>query len=135
MSDNQEMHDYLQNCGIFYLTTVNGDKSACRPVSFHMIVDDKEYFAIGQHKDVYKQMVANPNVQIVGGKGSDWIRIGGKAVFDDDPALFDKAIETMPFLANLYNEKTGNKMGIFSLEDATAEYIEQMMVVVKSVRF
>lgn len=91
MSDNatmQEIHDYLEECakktGTFYLMTVDGDKPACRPVSFHMLVDGKEYFGVGTFKDAYKQMVANPNVQIVGCKGANWIRVSGTAVFDND---------------------------------------------------
>ena len=132
MADNatmQEIHDYLEECakktGTFYLMTVDGDKPACRPVSFHMLVDGKEYFGVGTFKDAYKQMVANPNVQIV----------GGTAVFDDDPALFDKAAETLPFLKNLYNEENGRKMGIFRLENGNAQFIEKMMEVVKTVEF
>ncbi len=135
MSDMQEMHDYLDECGTFYLTTVDGDKPACRPVSFHMIEGDKEYFGVGTFKEVYKQIEVNPHVQIVGCKGSDWIRISGTVAIDDNPALFDKAIELMPFLASIYNEETGNKMGIFYLKDAKAEYIEQMMNVTKTVEF
>lgn len=142
MSDNatmQEIHDYLEECakktGTFYLMTVGGDKPACRPVSFHMLVDGKEYFGVGTFKDAYKQMVANPNVQIVGCKGANWIRVSGTAVFDDDPALFEKAVETLPFLKNLYNEENGRKMGIFRLENGNAQFIEKMMEVVKTVEF
>ena len=126
MADNatmQEIHDYLEECakktGTFYLMTVDGDKPACRPVSFHMLVDGKEYFGVGTFKDAYKQMVANPNVQIVGCKGANWIRVSGTAVFDDDP----------------YNEENGRKMGIFRLENGNAQFIEKMMEVVKTVEF
>lgn len=135
----QEIHDYLEECikknGTFYLVTVDEDKPACRPVSFHMLVDGEEYFGVGTFKDVYKQMVANPNVQIIGCKGADWVRISGKAVFDENPVLFDKAVETMPFLKNLYNEENGRKMGIFRLENANAQFIEKMMSVEKTVEF
>lgn len=37
-------------------------------------------------------------------------------MFDEDPALFDKAVETMPFLKNLYNEENGRKIGISTLK-------------------
>lgn len=140
MATNEEMqqvHDFLEECvkasGSFYLVTVDGDKPACRPVSFHMLVDGKEYFGVGTFKNVFKQITANPNVQVVGCKGANWIRMSGTAVVDDDPALFAKAVETMPFLANLYNEKTGNKLGIFRLENGEAQFVEKMMDVTKTV--
>lgn len=135
----QEVHDFLEDCakksGAFYLVTVDGEKPACRPVTFHMLVDGKEYFGVGTHKNVFKQIMANPHVQVVGCKGASWIRMSGTAVVDDDPALFVKAIETMPFLANLYNETTGNKLGIFRLEHGSAQFIEKMMDVTNTVEF
>lgn len=137
--DMTEIHDFLEECvkqsGSFTLVTVDGDAPASRPVSFHMLVDGVEYFGVGTFKDVYKQIEANPHVQVMGCKGADWIRVSGTAVVDDDPALFDKAVETMPFLKNLYNEETGNKMGIFRLENGNAQFIEKMMDVVKTVEF
>jgi uncharacterized pyridoxamine 5'-phosphate oxidase family protein len=135
MSTMQELHDYLDKCGTFYLTTIDGDKPACRPISFHMIADDKEYFGVGTFKDVYRQILDNAHVQIVGCKGTDWIRISGTAVMDDNPALFNQAITLMPFLKNIYNKETGNSMGIFFLKDAKAEYVEQLMTVAKTVEF
>lgn len=137
--DMTEIHDFLEDAvkksGCFYLVTVDGDKPACRPVTFHMLVDGTEYFGVGTFKDVYKQIEANPNVQVVGCKGADWIRVSGTAVVDDNPALFDKAIETMPFLKNIYNEETGNKMGIFRLENGSAQFIEKMMDKAKVIEF
>lgn len=139
IEDMTEIHNFLEECveenGSFYLVTVDGDAPECRPVSFHMLVDGKEYFGVGTFKDVYKQIEANPHVQVVGCKGADWIRVSGTAVVDNDPALFDKAIEVMPFLKNIYNEETGNKLGIFRLENGNAQFIAQMMNVAKTVEF
>ena len=139
MSDMQELHDFLDECvkksGTFYLTTIDGDAPACRPISFHMLVDNVEYFGVGAFKNVYKQMQVNPHVQILGCKGADWIRISGTAVFDEDPALVEKALDTMPMLRNIYNEETGNKLGVFHLTNAKAEFIENMMTVAKVVEF
>lgn len=73
--------------------------------------------------------------QVVGCKGADWIRVSGTAVVDNDPALFDKAIEVMPFLKNIYNEETGNKLSIFRLEKGNAQFIKQLMNVAKTVEF
>lgn len=138
-TEMQEIHDFLEESvkksGSFSLTTVDGDAPACRPVSFHMLVDGAEYFGVGTFKNVYKQLTQNPKVQIVGCKGANWLRISGTAVFDESPELFAKAIETMPFLADIYNEKTGNKLGIFRLEHGKAKFIEKMMEVVKTVEF
>lgn len=36
-----------------------------------MMVDGQEYFGVGAFKEVYRQMVTKPNVQIVGCKGAE----------------------------------------------------------------
>ena len=41
---------------------------------------------------------------------------------DDDPELFKTAVGVLPLLGQIYNEESGLKLAIFSLEDAKAEY-------------
>jgi uncharacterized pyridoxamine 5'-phosphate oxidase family protein len=59
-------------------------------------------------------------------KDNAWIRIRGTAVLDDSKAVSDKAFEANPFLKNLYNEQTGNVMGIFYIKDGYAEIANMM---------
>jgi len=54
--------------------------------------------------------------------GKDFLLYYGKAVFVDDAAITEKAFGVMPMLRDLYNEQTGNILGIFLLTDATAEF-------------
>jgi uncharacterized pyridoxamine 5'-phosphate oxidase family protein len=84
-------------------------------------------FGIGEFKDVYKQLVANPKVEIVACKpDGHWLRYTGKAAFETDPKYAAQALEIMPDLKAIYNEETGNKMACFSLVDATAVDIPMM---------
>lgn len=55
-------------------------------------------------------------------KGNDIVRYYGKSVVDDNPELFDAAVKVLPLLAQIYNEQSGLKLAIFSLENAKAEY-------------
>ncbi|WP_243123939.1 pyridoxamine 5'-phosphate oxidase family protein [Pelotomaculum schinkii] len=93
-----------------------------RPFGFFMCYENKLYFGAGKHKKSYQQILANPYVEIstTSAKG-EWIRINGKAVVDDRENALEKAFETLPRLKEIYNEKTGYKMGLFYLEEATAE--------------
>lgn len=134
MSIQSEINDYLSECGVFYFATVDGDKPVVRPLGFKMMVDDVMYFGVATHKDVYKQLTANPNVYICACKpdaatnpnGSGWIRVSAKAVRDDDPALVEACWQTMPELKGLY-ENLGWTMGIFHLEEGTAIWVDGMM--------
>lgn len=112
---------------MFFLATVDGDQPKLRPLGFHMEMDGKVLFGVGDFKDVYKQLSANPKTEIAACKpDGHWLRYTGKAVFETDPKYEAAALEAMPNLKNIYNEETGHHMMVFYLEDATAVDIPMM---------
>ena len=122
-----KVNDYLTEAGVFFLATTEGNQPKIRPLGAHLEMDDKVIFGVGDFKNVYKQMVANPLVEIVACKNDGhWMRYTGKAVFESDEKYANTMLEGMPHLKNVYNEETGNKMMCFHLEDATAVDIAVM---------
>lgn len=122
-----KINDFLTEAGVFFLATADGDQPKLRPLGAHMEMDDKVIFGVGDFKNVYKQIAANPKVEIVACKpDGHWLRYTGKAVFEDDPKYAEAMLDMMPDLRNIYNEQTGNKMMTFHLEDATAVDIPVM---------
>lgn len=136
MADMQKISDYLAECGVFYVATINGEAPAVRPLGFQMCRDGKLYLGIGTHKDVYAQIEANPTISICATKsdGSSWIRVNAKIAFDSDPALVDAAFEVMPHLKPLY-ESNGWTMGMMHLETGNVTYYEKAMVPVATEEF
>ena len=122
MKTIDEVGAALAKAGVFFLATVDGDKPRTRPISFKMMVDGQLYFGVGCHKAVYRQMQANPHVEVCACKGADWVRYSGTAVFDSSAALYKKACETLPLLARIYNKESGLVLGIFRLENASADF-------------
>jgi uncharacterized pyridoxamine 5'-phosphate oxidase family protein len=85
----------------------------------------KIYFAAGAHKQVYRQMVDNPLVEIAtADKDGNWLRLTGLATFDDDPDLFPSAVQVFPPLGQMYPEGGSNKLAFFRLKDATALFCD-----------
>ena len=122
-----KVNDFLTEAGLFFLATVDGDQPKLRPLGLHFEMDDKVLFGVGDFKDVYKQLQANPKTEIVACKpDGHWLRYTGKAVFETDPKYAAQALEIMPNLKNIYNEETGRKMMVFHLEQATAVDIAMM---------
>ena len=116
-----KVNDFLSEAGVFFLATVDGDQPKCRPLGAHMEMDGKVIFGVGDFKNVYKQMKANPKVEIVASKqDGHWMRYTGKAVFETDEKYAQAMLEGAPQLKAIYNEQTGNKMMCFHIEDATA---------------
>jgi uncharacterized pyridoxamine 5'-phosphate oxidase family protein len=122
-----KINDYLNETGVFFLATEDGNQPKIRPLGAHLEMDNKVLFGIGDFKEVYKQMQANPLVEIVACKqDGHWMRYTGKAVFETDGKYAEAMLDAMPNLRNIYNEETGNKLGMFHLEDATAVDIPMM---------
>lgn len=122
-----KVNDYLTEAGVFFMATVDGDQPKLRPLGAHFEMDGKVIFGVGDFKSVYRQMTVNPKVEIVAAKkDGHWMRYTGKAVFETDPKYAEVMLDGAPYLREIYNEKTGNKMMCFHLEDATAVDIEVM---------
>lgn len=121
-----KIKDFLSETGMFFMATVDGDQPRVRPLGAFLEEDGKLIFGVGDFKNVYRQMTANPKVEIVACKSNGhWLRYTGTAVFDADPQYAAKMIEDF-HLNMIYNEETGNKLMTFHLEDATAVEIEVM---------
>ena len=122
-----KINDFLTEAGVFFLATADGDQPKLRPLGAHMEMDGKVLFGVGDFKNVYKQMVANPKVEIVAAKqDGHWLRYTGKAVFETDEKYANAMLDGAPHLRSIYNEETGNKMMVFHIEDATAVDIPVM---------
>lgn len=121
------INDFLNEAGVFYLATVDGDKPRLRPLGAHLEMDDKVIFGVGDFKNVYKQMIANSNVEIVACKqDGHWMRYTGAAAFETDNKYAEAMLDGAPHLRSIYNEQTGNKMMCFHIENATAVDIPVM---------
>lgn len=81
--------DFLQANPVQYLATVGRDnKAKCRPFMFCFERDGKLWFCTNNQKEVYKDLMENPEVQVcVSDASYAWIRLSGKAVFVDDRAV------------------------------------------------
>lgn len=117
--------NFLSKNATFYFATVDGDKPKVRPFGFFMEFEGKLYFGMGKHKKSYQQVLKNPNVEVCTASADGrWIRIAGTAVFDNREAAAEHAFAVMPRLKQLYNEQTGQKLGVFYIKDGVAEFAD-----------
>ena len=121
------LNDFLTEAGVFFLATVDGDQPKLRPLGAHLEMDGKVIFSVGDFKDVYAQLKANPLVEIAACKpNGEWLRYTGRAVFETDPKYAAASLEAMPNLKEVYNDETGHKLMMFHLEDSKAVVIQVM---------
>ena len=119
----QEVQNYLKECGAFYIATVDGDQPRVRPFGVSEIINGRLYIMTGKVKDVFKQMDANGKFEICALKpsGSEWMRLSGTLVNDDDLAVKTEFLERNPGLKGMYKPDDGN-MAVLYITNATARF-------------
>jgi uncharacterized pyridoxamine 5'-phosphate oxidase family protein len=96
-------YEFLKANPVFHLATVDGTKARVRPFGFSMIRNKALYFCTNKTKDVYKQLVKNPDIEISGmGADNTWLRIRGKIAFDESREAKVQAFEEAPMLLRIY---------------------------------
>ncbi len=116
----QEVYDFLKKCGTYYLATSEGDQPRVRPFGTVDMFEGKLYIQTGKVKDVSKQMVANPKIEICAmSADGKWIRLAATAVEDDRVEARQHMLDAYPSLQGMYKADDGNCQVLY-MKDATA---------------
>ncbi len=116
----KEVIDFLNNSKVYYLATTDGNTPHVRPLGFVMEYNGKLAFCTNNQKDMYRQMVANPMVEIsCVDADMNTLRICGKAKFCTNEDSQKKALDIMPMLGSMYAVGDG-KFEIFCLDEPKA---------------
>jgi uncharacterized pyridoxamine 5'-phosphate oxidase family protein len=117
----KEVYDFLKKCGAYYLATIDGDQPRVRPFGTVLIFEDKFYIQTAKAKNVSKQMMKNPKIEICGMAGGEWVRVEAVAVEDDRTVVRQKMLDDYPNLKTMYAADDGNNQ-VFYLKNATATF-------------
>ncbi len=101
-----------------YLATVGRDgKAKCRPFMFCFEKEGRLWFCTNSQKDVYKDMQANPEIEVcVSDSSYAWIRVHGKAVFENDRQVKEACMDN-PIVKGQYKTADNPIFEVFYLED------------------
>ncbi len=126
-----QIDDLLAKSGAFFLATVDGDQPKLRPLGAHHVVDGRLWLGVGEFKDVYRQLAANPKCELVAllPGGGKWLRWTGRAAFAEGAErerLEEIFLEAMPGLRSIYDKGPGRRMMCFTLAGSRAELVPMM---------
>lgn len=112
---------FLQENPVQYLATVGCDgKAKCRPFMFAGELDGKLWFCTNNTKEVYKEMQANPYIEIsVSSPSYAWIRLSGKAVFAENKEAKEMCMQN-PIVKSQYGDASNPIFKVFYLQDGRA---------------
>lgn len=116
-------YEFLKECGIFYVLTINGDYPAGRPFGAVMEVGEDLYLSTNDFNQAHMQMRENNHIQIIAKKpkGREWIRITGIASECKDPVLRHKMYEETPILKMHHDSSESEHFLMFKV---TVENVE-----------
>lgn len=116
----KRVYDFLKEAGTYYLATVDGDQPRVRPFGTIHIYNGKLYIQTGKGKDVMKQIMTSPKVELCAMKGGDWIRLCGTLVLDEDVAAQESMLDEYADLRKMYSTGPDGNTAVFYFADATA---------------
>ena len=117
----QEVYEFLKKCGTYYLATDEGGQPRVRPFGTIDLFDGRLTIQTGKVKDVSKQMLANPTVELCAFDGERWLRVAATAVEEPRVEAQEHMLEAYPSLKAMYQPGDGNTQ-IFALEQVTATF-------------
>ena len=109
----KDILEFVKECGVYYIATIDGDKPRVRPFGTIEIFEDKLYIQTGKNKNVYKQILNNSNVELCAFKDGKWIRIEGKLIPDDRVEAKKHMLDKYPELRGMYNELDDNTIVLY----------------------
>lgn len=117
----KEVYDFLKECKVFYLATIDGDRPRVRPFGAINIFEDKLYLQTGKVKNVSKQIEKNPKVEICGFFNGKWLRIESTLVEDSRIEAKDSMLDNNPELKSMYSSSDDNTEVLY-LTDSIATF-------------
>ena len=119
MENVERAAKFLKDAETYYLATADGDQPRVRPFGTAHVYEGRLYIQTGKVKDVSRQILANPKVEICAFNGNEWIRIAGSLVEDDRMEARASMLDAYPSLKNMYAADDGNTQ-VFYFKDAVA---------------
>lgn len=121
LTDLEKACDFLKKTGTYYLATVDQEGNPhVRPFGTAHIYQGRLYMETGLKKEVAKQMLAHPEVEISGMYLDKWIRLKGKVALDESQDAQKSLLDAYPSLKKMYAVGDGNT-AVFYFTEAEGE--------------
>lgn len=123
MNGTNTIVEYLTSVPAWYLATCEGDQPHVRPFSFAAEQDGRIWFCTATTKDVYRELLANPKLELSAWKpGRGWVVMRGRANLDDraNEDVRRAGFEHMVGLGESYSGPEDETLTFFTVDEAEA---------------
>ena len=118
-----EVYNFLKENPIFFVATMDGNQPRVRPFGVVALFEGKLYLQTGNVKAVFKQMMANPKIELCATSkdGATWLRVAAEVALDPRVEARRQMLDENPTLRRLYSEDDGVGEVLY-LKNATATF-------------
>ena len=117
----ERVYKFLQDAGVYYLATVQGDQPRVRPFGTAHIFEGKLYIQTSKAKPCSRQIAVNPKVELCAFHDGVWVRVAGELVEDDRVEAKKSMLDAYPNLRSMYDENDNNTQVLY-LQKAVATF-------------
>lgn len=118
----QEISRILSETPMCFIATMDGTQPRVRAFQFQFEQGGKLWFCTARNKDVFKQLQANPAVEICAVKQDmTWLRLTGKMALADDMAVKERVLAAQPLIKGIYGSADNPVFASLCLEHG--EYV------------
>ena len=112
----ERIYRFLNDAGVYYLATVEGDQPRVRAFGTALLYDGRLYIQTGKVKSVSRQIAANPKVEICAFKDGAWMRLAGILENDDSIEVKQAMLDKNPSLKSMYSADDNNTQVLYFKE-------------------
>jgi pyridoxamine 5'-phosphate oxidase len=118
--NKKEILDFIKANPMVCMATVEGNKPHARGMETFRADENGLIFYTGTSKDIYKQLVKNPEVELCYIKELEQVRISGKIELVDNLKIKKEIVEARPFLKPLVEQQGYETLGVMRLKKGKA---------------
>ena len=113
----KEITGILSEASMCFIATASGAQPRVRAFQYQFEQDGKLWFCTARSKDVFKQLQANPAVEICAvTQAMTWVRVSGKVSFEDSRAVKERILSEQPLIKSIYGTADNPDFTTFCLE-------------------
>lgn len=123
--DKNEILDFITKHPTAFMATVEGSKPHVRAMGTYRADENGIVFAMQSPKDVYKQLVKNPETELCYWADGVQLRVSGRLQESTDIALKQEVVEKRTFYKPGVDKEGLGYVGVFILKHGRAAVIER----------
>lgn len=122
--NKKEILEFITKNAVAYMATAENNKPHVRAMGTYKADENGIIFSMQANKDVYKQLIKNPEVELCYFAEGVQVRVAGKMTPMDNKSLRDEMLEKRPFLKPQVEKEGWDYIKVFIIKNGKATVLD-----------